>query len=336
MIAQDINITLDDCRLRLSPELFDKVNYSVNLLRRAASIATAYDPENGYYLAFSGGKDSQCLYHIAKIAGVPFRAYMTPTTVDPGAVIRFVRLQYPDVELVKPRESIYTVAVRKHILPTRTVRWCCAEFKENAGAGKVTLIGIRHAESVRRSKRNEVEISNRQYSGNLDGLDDYRRKRRGATTIINATGERTLGCIQGKETLLISPIIYWTDADVWEFLNGLHIPHCGLYDKGQRRIGCLCCPMATKHSRNRDIANYPYVKRNWISAIRKMRQNGDLTTPFVMVEEFIKQRDKTPNKPLSDQQEQEMCEYIFDWWVSGENSERWFADNFLQQRINFD
>ena len=36
------------------------------------------------------------------------------------------------------------------------MRWCCAEFKELSGVGKVTLIGIRKAESVRRSKHNRI------------------------------------------------------------------------------------------------------------------------------------------------------------------------------------
>jgi hypothetical protein len=56
------------------------------------------------------------------------------------------------------------------------VRWCCEEYKENAGAGKVTLIGIRHQESTRRAKRNEVEISSRKFSGTLEGFEQYRQE----------------------------------------------------------------------------------------------------------------------------------------------------------------
>ena len=86
---------------------------------------------------------------------------MNLTSVDAPEVIRFVRKHYPEVELIKPKDSIYHVAERKQLLPTKKVRWCCEEYKEHAGAGKVTLIGIRRQESSRRKKRNEVEIDSR-------------------------------------------------------------------------------------------------------------------------------------------------------------------------------
>jgi len=37
--------------------LQDKINYSIALLRKCEKMALDYDPENGFYLAFSGGKD---------------------------------------------------------------------------------------------------------------------------------------------------------------------------------------------------------------------------------------------------------------------------------------
>lgn len=60
-----------------------KIDYSIALLRKAESMSLRLDPENGFYLAFSGGKDSQALYHIAQMAGVKFKAHMNLTSVDP-------------------------------------------------------------------------------------------------------------------------------------------------------------------------------------------------------------------------------------------------------------
>ena len=71
------------------------------LLRKAEPLALRYSPE-GYYLAFSGGKDSQALYHVAVMAGVKFQAYMSATSVDPPEVLRFVRTQYPQVHVLPP------------------------------------------------------------------------------------------------------------------------------------------------------------------------------------------------------------------------------------------
>ena len=281
----ELNITLSEALERASEGLRKKMLHSVELLQKAEKIALNYDAENGYYLAFSGGKDSQALFHMTQLAGVKFCGHMNLTSVDPPEVIRFVKNNYPEAELIKPGKSIFQHAIEKQILPTMRVRWCCAEYKETAGAGKVTLIGIRKAESSRRTKRNEVEINNRKFSGDLDGLDEYRQEQRAkrarrkskeqGVNITNADEEQTLGCIHGKESLLISPIIYWTEKDVWEFLNDVvRVPHCSLYDEGWHRIGCIGCPMSSHRQKMIENKRYPHVKRGWIKAIKAIRNGG--------------------------------------------------------------
>lgn len=291
MRNSDLELRLEDVLPRFGASLRGKILHSVELLRKAERLAMGYDSEDGYFLAFSGGKDSQCLYHVAKLAGVRFRAHMNLTSVDPPEVIRFVKRHYPDVALTKPKDSIYNIAVRRKILPSMRVRWCCAEYKETAGAGKVTLIGIRRAESARRARRNEVEINNHSFSGTLDGLEEYRkekttRRRKNAAahkdvTIVNADGERVLGCIHGKESLLISPIIEWTDGDVWTFLNTLGIAHCELYDQGFSRIGCILCPMSQPKQKQREMERWPHVRRNWIKAIKAIRAGGVFKREYI-------------------------------------------------------
>jgi phosphoadenosine phosphosulfate reductase len=39
------------------------------LLQKAEKLALKYDAADGFYLAFSGGKDSQVLYHVAVLGG---------------------------------------------------------------------------------------------------------------------------------------------------------------------------------------------------------------------------------------------------------------------------
>lgn len=366
------NATLDfkyeDVLALFNTSLQKKITHSVELLRKAERLAMAYDSESGYYLAFSGGKDSQCLYHVAKLAGVKFRAHMNLTSVDPPEVIRFVKKQYPDVELIKPKDSIFNIAVKKHILPIRRVRWCCAEYKETAGAGKVTLIGIRKAESIRRAKRNEVELSNYAFSGDLIGLEAYRKekaekaKRRKSdpknnqVTIVNADGERTLGCIHGKESLLISPIIHWTDSDVWTFLNTLCIAHCELYDQGFTRIGCILCPMAKPKQKYKEMERWPHVKRNWIKAIKAFRNdegdfakktgcNRHLNSYQKDIWRALRKAEwndtcgfsesSSPDS-LTEEQQNEIAENIFDWWASGKSYKQWYAEKFLQTKLNLD
>lgn len=217
---------------------------------------------------------------------------MNLTSVDPPEVIRFAKQHYPEVDLIKPKKSIYQLAIEKQILPTMRVRWCCAEYKETSGAGRVTLIGIRHQESVRRAKRNEVEINNRKFSGTLEGLDEYRQElkakrarrksKKDGVNITNADQEQTLGCISGKESILISPIIHWTEEDVWEFLNKvMEVPHCSLYDEGWHRLGCIGCPMSSRKQKIIENQRYPHVKRNWIKAIKAIRNGGVFKREYI-------------------------------------------------------
>ena len=277
--------------------LQSKIDYSLSLLRKCEQMALDYDSDNGFYLAFSGGKDSQVLYHLAVMAGVKFKAHMNLTSIDPPNVIRFVKRNYPDVELIKPKMSIYDMALKKHIIPTRTMRWCCAEFKEMSGAGKVTLIGIRKAESVRRSKREEIEISGHKFSGNFDQFSEHK--------------EKMVTCVGGKDKILISPVLYWTDRDVWQFLNLNNIPHCKLYDEGYKRIGCILCPMSNYKQKLKDCQRFPHVKRKWIQTIQKLIDAGYL------------------NRNFTD------AELGFNWWISDKSFDKYYADEVLQQKIEF-
>lgn len=362
---------LEEALKRASALLRKKMLHSIELLQKAEKIAMSYDRENGFFLAFSGGKDSQALYHIAELVGVKFKARMMLTSVDPPEVIRFVKKSYPDVELVKPKESIYSIAIRKRILPTMMVRWCCQELNETAGAGKVTLIGIRHEESARRSKRNEVAINSGKFSGTLDELEEYRQElkakkarrksKKDGVNIMNADQEQTLGCIHGKESLLISPIIHWTERDVWEFLNKVVcVKHCELYDEGWKRIGCICCPMSSVRNRRMEELRWPHVKRNWIKAIkaiirgeRQERQPIAERTPEVKTCEFGANNERfyinykvmqsfqdcigfSPSDRLTDEQEDEIAENIYDWWTSGMGYRQWYAEKYLQTKLDFD
>ena len=246
--------------------LQDKIYNSIVLLLRSERMAREYDPENGFYLAFSGGKDSLVLYHLARMAGVKFKAHMNLTSIDPPDVIRFVKQRYPSVELIKPKMSIYDMALKKHILPTRFMRWCCAEYKEMSGAGKVTLIGIRKGESAKRSKRNEVETGNRKFSGNFDQFSEHR--------------ETMVTCVNGKDKILVSPILNWTEGEVWEFIHRYKVPYCKLYDEGYSRIGCILCPMSNRKQKLKDIRRFPHVKRKWEQRKQKLIETGNINENF--------------------------------------------------------
>ena len=64
-------------KILTKPANFDaKLQHSIELLQKSEALALRYY-DKGFYLAFSGGKDSQALYHVTELAGVKFEEEST-------------------------------------------------------------------------------------------------------------------------------------------------------------------------------------------------------------------------------------------------------------------
>lgn len=205
----------------------DKVAIAIERLRM-------FCPPEGYYLAFSGGKDSQVIYDLAQKAAVPFVAEYCLTTVDPPELVRFIRTEYPEVSIAHPAKSMWQLIEEYGMPPTRILRYCCRILKESHGVG-VIVTGVRWAESVRRAKRKMLE-----------------------------------NCTAPKLRKFLHPIIDWSDAEVWEY-HHLYLPkHCSLYDEGFRRIGCVLCPMVSSPiERAAHVRRWPKLAESYHRACRR-------------------------------------------------------------------
>lgn len=117
----------------------------------------AFVPEDGepYYLAYSGGKDSDCIRILAELADVPHELHHSLTTVDAPETVRYVK-SVPGVIIDKSYypdgtpKTMWNLIPRKKIPPTRLMRYCCQELKEQGGKGRLKITGVRWAESVKR------------------------------------------------------------------------------------------------------------------------------------------------------------------------------------------
>lgn len=205
-------------------------------------------------VAFSGGKDSQCCYHLCKAAGIEFDAQYSITRFEPPELMQFIRANYPDVTFRRAYKRSLIEQIGDVGLPNRWFRWCCdAKHKKTPGYD-IAVIGVRAAESARRA---------------------------GNWRIFGQKKDRSF---------YVCPIFDWTDSDVWEYLNSLGVPHCKLYDEGFTRIGCVCCPLAPSNMR-RDAKRWPKTAnmlylghcKNWEKAVGR---GGVLTTgrPYRMLE----------------------------------------------------
>ncbi|WP_018125726.1 phosphoadenosine phosphosulfate reductase family protein [Desulfovibrio oxyclinae] len=166
-------------------------------------------------VAWTGGKDSTAALLLWRevlqfLGGGPVRAICVDTGFKFPEVVRFRRELASkwniDVHVAEPSVDIGTYPVASDPLQ------CCRDLKvapllralsETGLKGLVT--GIRRDEHPDRAARAAVE-----------------RRRE-------------------PDHLLINPILDWTETDVWAFHHLADIPHCELYARGYRSLGCVPC-----------------------------------------------------------------------------------------------
>ena len=203
-------------------------------IAEAVAILKEYEPPEGYYVAFSGGKDSLCVYWLTKIAGVKADYHYNMTTVDPPELMQFIKT-FEDVEIKHPGvdKTMWNLIIKKGIPPNRSMRYCCKELKENSSKGRVTILGVRAEESAKRRNRNVIAF------------------------------DSPLGKI-------INLIYDWTEEDVWSFINCNLIDYCKLYDEGYDRLGCVGCPLAYHTKVESDFERYPLYMKAYINSFDRM------------------------------------------------------------------
>jgi phosphoadenosine phosphosulfate reductase len=208
----------------------DKVSEAIQRIKE-------FEPPEGYWGATSFGKDSVTIMRLAKEAGVRVEWHHNLTTVDPPELIRFGRQCFPDVQIEKPPIPLLRLVETKGF-PTSANRWCCAVYKERAGANRRILLGLRWEESDKRRERNFVEA-----------------------------------CFRDKSKIYVNPILDWTSQDVWDFHNSRKLPFCKLYSEGFDRIGCIMCPKASLKNRRREAERWPGMAKAWERAFLRLYEN---------------------------------------------------------------
>lgn len=204
-----------------------KIDFAIKLLRNI--------PQDGpLELSYSGGKDSDVILELAKMAGIKFEAIYKNTTIDPPGTIAHVKEK--GVKVVNPQKTFFQL-VEKKGTASRWKRFCCEVLKEYKIHARA-IQGIRREESTKRMKNyNEPEIC-RTYP-------------------------------KGEKVRIYLPILEWTLEDVAKFIQerGLKLAPTYYDEQGQihleRRLGCIGCPLKADCGKA-DFVKYPLFLREYL------------------------------------------------------------------------
>lgn len=97
-----------------------------------------------------------------------------------------------------------------------------------------------------------------------------------------------------NKDIIVNPIYEWTDTEIWDYIRQNEIPVNPLYEMGYFRVGCIGCPMGSRHIRLKEFDDFPKYKNNYIHSFDRM----------------IEQR-KQQGKPC----EWSTGEEVFEWWI---------------------
>ena len=214
-----------------------------------------------------------------------FDAHYSVTSVDPPELIYYIREHHPDVSMDIPHDSngkpvsMWSLIASHTLPPTRGVRYCCEYLKECNGVGRVTVTGVRWAESARRKASHGVvdftqKPKRTQKIANAMGVD-YKVNKNGCVILNDDNDEERRmveQCYRTRKTI-VNPIIDWTDEDVWDFIHDRDLPYCSLYDEGFKRLGCIGCPLAGTKAMERDFERWPKYKELYIKAFQRATDN---------------------------------------------------------------
>ena len=170
-------------------------------------------------VAFSSGKDSLVVLHLALNVNPEVTVMFNNTTVNFPESINFVKdLQQEwgfDLHVTR-HKTPFLKAVKEKGWASHEDRWCCRPYKDRPAFRFLEENGF------------DAEIT-----GTTRTESIYRR----SLTPFRLPKKNHLQIIR------VNPIYDWNQWEVWRYIKENELPYNPLYDMKYRRIGCWCCPL---------------------------------------------------------------------------------------------
>lgn len=221
----------------MKQELQKKIEAAVRLIQSAGKGGQIVE------VAYSGGKDSDVILELVRMAGIKYRAIYKNTTIDPPGTIAHVKEN--GVEILRPKQTFFQL-IERNGFPNRFMRFCCRYLKEYKVLDRC-IMGVRKAESVKRTKIYNEPTECRFYGSKKEHVEAF------------------------------YPILDWSDQDVVDFITQRRIKIHPLYFREdgsidpKRRLGCMCCTLQSKRQRIEAFKQYPNMVKAYLRAGEKFR-----------------------------------------------------------------
>jgi phosphoadenosine phosphosulfate reductase len=194
-------------------ELVETLNFKQKIDRSLALIKEAFDKYgDSLVMANSLGKDSVCVWDLAKRVNPKIRGFIVTTRFKPRETVQFMEetvVLYPELRVYKNDEEIpdklYETDPDRccYILKVLPTRWAIKGM-----AVKCWITGLRCTEGRTRTDFSEVE-------------------------------ERDKGLTK------LNPILIWKEREIWQYLALNEVKVNPLYAQGYRSLGCAPCTKIT-------------------------------------------------------------------------------------------
>lgn len=256
-------ITIDDLKQKQNYPLKLKIELSKNIIRK---FYVHFDGK--VYVSFSGGKDSTVLLHLVRSLFPEVEAVFSNTGLEYPDITKFVKT-IPNVTWLYPKKTFkevindygypiiskeqahyihqYTTGKTEH---TRNMRWngingkfkisekwkflCKAPFRISSACCDIL-------------KKNPIKQFNKRsgkhaFIGTM-ACDSNIRERRYLQE----------GCISYKKIGLefCTPLAFWTQNDIWEYIEKYKVSYCDIYNKGIEHTGCAFCLFGIQYDKGK-------------------------------------------------------------------------------------